>query len=57
MSAKKDNEEARCGYFTMQKMLENMTDEERKEWEENLEREVKEAQKKQPKGYNGPTFL
>jgi len=53
----KKSEEARCGYFSMQKMLEDMTPAERKEWEENLEREVKEAQKKQPKGYDGPTFI
>ena len=51
-------ETARCGTFALQKMLENMTLSEKKEWEKNMERDVKEAkQTPQPKGYDEPTFI
>ena len=51
-------EAPRSGTFTLQKMLENMTPAERKEWEGNLERELEEAKKNpQPKGYDEPTFI
>ena len=54
---KPKEEGTRSATLVLRKMLEDMTPEKKEEWHKNLEREVKEAQKKQPKGYNGVTFL